>query len=150
MKKWIPDSAARGFGRRFTTLHYGFLAACSAALSATVISPATAQEVSISPGQRYQLALEAQAERNYTGMLTHLRQAANEGEAQAQATLAMTLLAGQTLYGDAIQIDRCEALYWARKAATDGNAFARGQLVFLSRARAAPSGLDVCAYAERG
>ncbi|MFS4517379.1 sel1 repeat family protein, partial [Delftia tsuruhatensis] len=49
--------------------------------------------------QRFQLALEAQTAGDYASMLALLRQAARDGEPQAQETLAWILLAGPTLYG---------------------------------------------------
>nr|WP_269759370.1 sel1 repeat family protein [Variovorax sp. E3] len=48
--------------------------------------------------QRFQMALEAQSDRDYRTMLDMLRQAANEGHAQAQEMLGMVLLTGPTLY----------------------------------------------------
>src|SRR5256885_3240429 len=73
-------------------------------------------------------------------MLALLRQAAGEGEPQAQETLAWILLAGPTLYGTAVKADRCEAVHWLRQAVAKGNQTAKSQLDFLNRLRNAPSG----------
>src|SRR5256885_6724086 len=71
-------------------------------------------------------------------MLALLRQAAGEGEPQAQETLAWILLAGPTLYGTAVKADRCEAVHWLRQAVAKGNQTAKSQLDFLNRLRNAP------------
>lgn len=95
-------------------------------------------------GQRYQLALEAQTARDYRTMLDELRQAAREGSAEAQEMLGMVLLAGPTLYGPAVQADRCEARAWVMKAASQGSDTAKSQLVFLNRLRQSPAGRSAC------
>lgn len=94
--------------------------------------------------QRFQMALEAQTERDYRAMLEALRQAADEGHAEAQEMLGMVLLAGPTLYGTAVQADRCEARQWMRRAAVQGSETARMQLTLLNRLRAAPGGRNLC------
>ena len=94
--------------------------------------------------QRYQLALEAQAGRDYRTMLVQLRQAATEGHPEAQEMLGMVLLTGQTLYGSAVKADRCEARNWMRRAAVQGSETAKVQLVFLNRLRSAPAGRIDC------
>lgn len=94
--------------------------------------------------QRYQLALEAQAGRDYRGMLEQLRQAAAEGHAEAQEMLGMVLLTGPTLYGSAVKADRCEARTWMLRAAGQGSETGRVQLAFLNRLRSAPSGKVAC------
>lgn len=113
--------------------------------------PALAGNATLTPGQRYQMALEAQSARDYGAMLSHLRQAATEGDAEAQEALAMVLLVGPTLYGRAVQVDRCEALHWMWQAAAAGSETARIQLTFLNRLRSAPEGKRVCdASAAKG
>jgi len=94
--------------------------------------------------QRFQLALEAQSDRDYATMLDMLRQAADEGHAQAQEMLGMVLLTGPTLYGAAVKADRCEARAWMHRAAAQGSASARAQLVFLNRLRGSPEGASAC------
>lgn len=94
--------------------------------------------------QRYQLALEAQAGRDYRGMLEQLRQAATEGHAEAQEMLGMVLLTGPTLYGPAVKADRCEARTWMLRAAGQGSETARVQLAFLNRLRGSPTGRNAC------
>lgn len=100
--------------------------------------------------QRYQLALEAQTARDYAPMLALLRQAARDGEAQAQETLAWVLLAGPTLYGTAVKANRCEAVHWLRQAAAKGSQTARSQLDFLNRLRNSPTGKVACASEWEG
>lgn len=94
--------------------------------------------------QRFQLALEAQAARDYRSMLEELRQAANEGHAEAQEMLGMVLMTGPTLYGTAVKADRCEAGTWMRRAAAQGSETAKVQLTFLNRLRTAPGGKVAC------
>ncbi|CAN7553529.1 hypothetical protein [Variovorax paradoxus] len=94
--------------------------------------------------QRFQLALEAQAARDYRAMLEQLRQAAAEDHAEAQEMLGMVLLAGPTLYGAAIRADRCEARQWMLRAASQGSETARVQLAFLNRLRQSPAGRNAC------
>ncbi|BEP36921.1 hypothetical protein GmRootV59_38930 [Variovorax sp. V59] len=94
--------------------------------------------------QRFQLALEAQAARDYRSMLEQLRQAAAEDHAEAQEMLGMVLLAGSTLYGPAIRADRCEAREWMLRAASQGSETARVQLAFLNRLRQSPAGRNAC------
>lgn len=94
--------------------------------------------------QRFQLALEAQAARDYRAMLEELRQAALEDNAEAQEMLGMVLLAGPTLYGTAVKADRCEARRWMLRAASQGSDTARVQLTFLNRLRHSPAGRNAC------
>jgi len=94
--------------------------------------------------QRFQLALEAQAARDYPSMLEQLRQAAAEDSAAAQEMLGMVLLAGSTLYGPAVETDRCEARRWMLRAASQGSDTARIQLTFLNRLRQSPAGRNAC------
>jgi TPR repeat protein len=94
--------------------------------------------------QRFQLALEAQAARDYRSMLEHLRQAAGEGHAEAQEMLGMVLMTGSTLYGTAVKADRCEAGMWMRRAAVQGSETAKVQLTFLNRLRSSPDGRRAC------
>lgn len=94
--------------------------------------------------QRFQLALEAQAARDYRAMLEQLRLSADEGHAEAQEMLGMVLLAGPTLYGPAVKANRCEARQWMLRAASQGSDTAKVQLTFLNRLRQSPAGLDAC------
>jgi hypothetical protein len=94
--------------------------------------------------QRFQLALEAQTARDYRTMLEQLRRAAGEGSAEAQEMLGMVLLTGPTLYGPAIQADRCEARGWMLQAASQGSDTAKTQLIFLNRLRQSPGGRSAC------
>lgn len=94
--------------------------------------------------QRFQLALEAQTARDYRTMLEQLRRAAGEGSAEAQEMLGMVLLTGPTLYGPAIQADRCEARGWMLRAASQGSDTAKTQLTFLNRLRQSPGGRSAC------
>ncbi|MDP9933283.1 sel1 repeat family protein [Variovorax paradoxus] len=94
--------------------------------------------------QRFQLALEAQAARDYRAMLEELRRAAAEDNAEAQEMLGMVLLAGPTLYGTAVKADRCEARRWMLRAASQGSDTAKVQLTFLNRLRHSPAGTKPC------
>ncbi|WP_255592270.1 sel1 repeat family protein [Bordetella sp. BOR01] len=98
----------------------------------------------LSPGQVYQLALEAQTDADYGRMLALLRQAGNADHLPAQEMLVQVLLAGPALYGRHIAADRCEAATWARRSAAQGSAVGRQQWLFLGRARQAPDGNDAC------
>jgi TPR repeat protein len=119
----------------------------SAALCGVAI-PSAAQpegrDVVLHAEQRFQLALEAQAARDYTAMLRELRQAAGEGHAEAQEMLGMVLLTGATLYGPRIRANRCEARNWMLRAASQGSETAKVQLVFLNRLRQSPAGRNAC------
>lgn len=127
----------------------GFVLA--AALSAVLAQAAPPpSDIAITPEQRFQLALEAQTAREYGPMLVLLRQAARDGEAVAQETLAWVLLAGPTLYGAAVKADRCEAIHWLRQAAAKGSETARSQQTFLNRLRNAPSGKAACESKVKG
>lgn len=84
------------------------------------------------PEQVYQMALEARTERDYPAMLALLREAGNAGDLRAQELLASTLLAGPALHGGAVAGDACEAAMWARRAAEQGSAVARHQLMMLN------------------
>jgi TPR repeat protein len=100
--------------------------------------------VDLHAAQRFQLALEAQTARDYRAMLELLRQAATQGDAEAQEMLGMVLLTGPVLYGMSVQADRCEARMWMRQAAMQGSETAKVQLTFLNRLRSSPSGRNAC------
>jgi len=117
-------------------------ALCLVAALSAARSPGT--DVVLHADQRFQLALEAQAARDYPTMLQELRQAALEDNAEAQEMLGMVLLAGPALYGAAIKADRCEARRWMLRAASQGSDTARVQLTFLNRLRQSPAGRNVC------
>ncbi|MGJ7609147.1 sel1 repeat family protein [Variovorax sp. LT1R20] len=94
--------------------------------------------------QRFQLALEAQTARDYRTMLDQLREAAMQGDAEAQEMLGMVLLTGPVLYGMSVRADRCEARQWMRQAAMQGSETAKVQLTFLNRLRNSPAGVKAC------
>jgi len=119
-----------------------FALLCAAASPAAAQPPA--REIVLHAEQRFQLALEAQAARDYAAMLGELRQAAAEGHAEAQEMLGMVLLTGPTLYGPGIRANRCEARSWMLRAASQGSETAKVQLVFLNRLRQSPAGRNAC------
>ena len=94
--------------------------------------------------QRFQLALEAQTARDYRTMLELLREAAAQGDAEAQEMLGMVLLTGPVLYGMSVRADRCEARQWMHQAAMQGSETAKVQLTFLNRLRNSPAGVKAC------
>ena len=116
-----------------------FAAATSGAKGAPEVMPEW-----MSHEQKFQLAMEAQTARDYRTMLTLLRQAATQGNVEAQEMLGMALLVGPTLYGAGVKADRCEAGLWLRKAVAQGSEVGKVQLDFLNRLRQSPSGRDVC------
>ncbi|BEP40890.1 MULTISPECIES: sel1 repeat family protein [Variovorax] len=113
----------------------------AAAISAARPSGA---DIDLQAEQRFQLALEAQAARDYRAMLQHLRDAATDGHAEAQEMLGMVLMTGPALYGTAVKADRCEAGEWMRRAAVQGSETAKVQLTFLNRLRSSPDGRRAC------
>jgi len=113
----------------------------AAAISAARPSGA---DIDLQAEQRFQLALEAQAARDYRAMLQHLRDAATDGHAEAQEMLGMVLMTGPALYGAAVKADRCEAGEWMRRAAVQGSETAKVQLTFLNRLRSSPDGRRAC------
>jgi TPR repeat protein len=130
-----------GLSLRWRVLLSGVLL-LAAALSAA--HPSSNAGVELQSEQRFQLALEAQAARDYRSMLEELRQAATEGHAEAQEMLGMVLMTGPALYGTAVKADRCEAGMWMRRAAVQGSETAKVQLTFLNRLRASPAGKNTC------
>jgi TPR repeat protein len=136
----LNHSQMTGLSLRFRVLLSGVLLLV-AALSAAHPSDAG---VDLQAEQHFQLALEAQAARDYRSMLEHLRQAAGEGHAEAQEMLGMVLMTGSTLYGTAVKADRCEAGMWMRRAAVQGSETAKVQLTFLNRLRSSPDGRRAC------
>ena len=121
-----------------------FLAGALCLLAALSAAQPPGPDVVLHADQRFQLALEAQTARDYRAMLEELRQAASQGNPEAQEMLGMVLLAGPTLYGSAIPADRCEARHWMLRAASRGSDTARVQLTFLNRLRHAPGGSNAC------
>jgi TPR repeat protein len=130
-----------GLSLRWRVLLSGVLL-LAAALSAA--HPSSNAGVELQSEQRFQLALEAQAARDYRSMLEELRQAATEGHAEAQEMLGMVLMTGPALYGTAVKADRCEAGMWMRRAAVQGSETAKVQLTFLNRLRTSPAGKNAC------
>ncbi len=104
---------------------------------------AYAQE-STSPGQQFQLALEAQTDDDYGAMLTLLRAAGAANHLPAQEMLAMVLLVGPSMYGNAVQANRCEAGRWIRQALKQGSVVARHQWAFLGRLGRGAQGSGQC------
>jgi TPR repeat protein len=120
------------------------LSAVLCVAAALAVAEPPGREATLYAEQRFQLALEAQAARDYPAMLAELRQAAVEGHPEAQEMLGMVLLAGPTLYGPAVKANRCEARRWMLRAASQGSDTARVQLTFLNRLRQSPAGLNAC------
>lgn len=116
----------------------------SVALAAQAAAGTVGVDIAITPEQRYQMALEAQAAREYRSMMSLLRQSAEAGNMQAQEMLGVALLVGPTLYGAAVKADRCEAGAWLRRAVAQGSEAGKYPLDFLNRLRQAPTGKDVC------
>ena len=132
---------------RMTGLSLRLRVALSAVLMlAAAISAArpSGADIDLQAEQRFQLALEAQAARDYRAMLQHLRDAATDGHAEAQEMLGMVLMTGPALYGSAVRADRCEAGEWMRRAAVQGSETAKVQLTFLNRLRSSPDGRRAC------
>jgi len=115
---------------------------CAMAFAATA---SAAPLVVPTPEQSFQLGLEAQSARDYRAMLNLLRDAAAQGNVEAQEMLGMVLLVGPALYGPTVKANRCEAGLWLRKAVAQGSEVGKVQLDFLNRLRQSPSGQDVCA-----
>lgn len=108
-------------------------------------SARASEHAHITPGQAYQLALEARTERDYSAMLSFLRQAADADDLAAQELLGSVLLIGPALYGTAMQADPCEAAYWIRRATAGGSHVAIHQGIVLNGLRDLPKGPDSCA-----
>lgn len=114
-------------------------------LSLQAVLPVNAAEqTSVTPGQAYQLALEARTLQDYPAMLSLLRMAGEAGNLRAQEMLGSVLLAGSTLYGDAIRADPCEAARWIWRAALQGSAVAKHQRIVLNGMRDLPAGRQSC------
>lgn len=72
-------------------------------------------------GEReYTAALEAAADYRYASALEHFRQAAEQGNVDAQRSAGLMLLYGSALYGQEIRANRGEALRWLGLAAKGG------------------------------
>ncbi|VFR28697.1 TETRATRICOPEPTIDE REPEAT FAMILY PROTEIN [plant metagenome] len=130
-----PTASSHRLDRSLAFLALG----CAAALSPAALAAEWA-----SPSQKYQMALEAQSVGEYTRMVALLREAGEADHVPAQEMLGMALLAGPTVYGEAVPTDRCEAGKWMRRAAAQGSELGKTQWAFLHRLRNAPSGEDVC------
>lgn len=136
MYRCITNAAVCFFGRRSWPIM-----AIAITLQA---SAAPAGEAIATPGQLYQLALEARTERNYSAMLEYLRRSAGAGDRSARELLASVLLMGPALYGKSVRADYCEAEYWMRLSATQGSAVSRHQLLLLNNMRDLPGGRKAC------
>ncbi|MCD0504362.1 sel1 repeat family protein [Bordetella petrii] len=119
------------------------LAAALACLPA-IAAAQPASPVPVTPGQAYQLALEARTTRDYPAMLSLLRQAGQAGDMAAQEMLGSVLLAGPALHGGAISADPCEAAQWVDRALAQGSAMARHQREVLNGLRDLPRGRENC------
>ena len=119
------------------------LASIAFLLSVSLSTHASPLIGNYAPEQHLQFALEEQSHRNYRSMLHHLRIAAQAGLVEAQETLGMALIAGQSVYGPAVRTDSCEALKWFIAAARSGSELGVQQVHFLNRARNAP-GFKAC------
>jgi TPR repeat protein len=108
------------------------------------VAAAPAGEAIATPGQLYQLALEARTERDYVAMLGYLRRSAAAGDRAARELLASVLLMGPALYGKSVRADYCEAAYWMHLSATQGSAVGRHQLLLLNSMRDLPGGRKTC------
>lgn len=103
------------------------------------VQPMPHSPLTMVPEQRYQLGLEAQTAGNYRVMLDEWRAAAGAGVVEAQEMLAMALLVGPALYGEAVERDLCESLRWMRSAAATGSRVGTWQVLFVNRLRQAPA-----------
>ena len=116
-----------------------------AGLGLSLPSPAQASSTNteVSAEQRFQLGLEAQTAGEYRVMLDEWRAAASGGVVPAQELLAMALLVGPELYGEAVSRDLCESAHWMRRAAVGGSRVGVWQVMFVNRLRQAP-GAAIC------
>jgi hypothetical protein len=121
-----------------------FLAGALCLAAALAAAGPSDRGLELHAAQRFQLALEAQTVRDYRTMLDQLREAATQGDAEAQEMLGMVLLTGPVLYGLSVRADRCEARQWMRQAAMQGSETAKVQLTFLNRLRNSPAGVMAC------
>lgn len=125
---------------RLTLRHeFGFMTIARVVCVSTVIvalfgfvNAANAQE-DISPEQYYRLATEAETERDYLSMILWLTQSAQGGYRPAQELLGIVHLTGQSLYGEAVPINHCEALRWFSRAAALGSPAGRTLSLLLLR-----------------
>ena len=111
-------------------------------------SAQAAQPGAATPEQAYQLALEARTLGDYPAMLSLLRQAGEGGSLAAQEMLGSVLLAGSTLYGEAVGANPCEAARWIRRAALQGSSVARHQRIVLNGLRDLPQERKSCVAAS--
>lgn len=86
---------------------------------------AGAAEIEPSAEMRHGLALEAQTEGNPTEMLYQLRLAAAEDHLRSQEMLGLILLAGPTLFGEAVAHNLCESRAWLERAEARGSVTGR-------------------------
>ncbi len=101
---------------------------------AMVTTAANARDdININPEQYYRLATEAETERDYLSMIRWLNQSAQGGYRPAQELLGMVYLTGQSLYGDTVLINHCEALRWFSRAAAQGSPAGRTLSLLLLR-----------------
>jgi hypothetical protein len=127
-------------GKRLTLRHkFGFMNIARIVWVSTVIvalfwfaKAANAQD-DINPEQYYRLAAEAETERDYLSMILWLNQSAQGGYRPAQELLGIVYLTGQSLYGDAVPINHCEALRWFSRAAAQGSPAGRTLSLLLLR-----------------
>jgi TPR repeat protein len=124
--------------------HHATLLALVTLATTLALGATPAQAHRTTPEQKFQLAMEAQTHKEFATMLRLLRQAATEGDREAQEMLGLALLIGPTLYGPAVKADRCEATMWLRRAAAQGSEVGKAQLDFVNRLREEPEGKRGC------
>ncbi len=98
----------------------------------------------VTPGQKYQMALEARTVRAYPEMFRLLRQAAEAGDVESQELLGSLLLAGPALLGPKVKADPCEAGKWINRAWDQGSIVAGHQKVVLNGMMGVPGRWASC------
>lgn len=124
--------------RRPSALQIAWRAAWAAAMIALALGglpghAAEETEVPPTPDQAYALALEAQTDKDYAGMLQWLRTSAAAGFVPAQELLGIALLGGPALFGNAVRREPCEAHAWFVRAADEGSEIGRMHRDLMNR-----------------
>lgn len=91
-----------------------------AAALATVILASLAHPALASGEAELAAAMDYAADHRYAIALAHFRLSAEQGNVQAQRSLGLMLLKGETLYGSEVASSRAEALKWLSLAASKG------------------------------
>jgi hypothetical protein len=137
--KWLGTWLNICTGRWMLRHKFGFMTIARAACVSTVMvvffgfATAAKAQGDVNPEQYYRLATEAETERDYLSMMLWLTQSAQGGYRPAQELLGIVNLTGQSLYGDAVPINHCEALRWFSRAAAQGSAAGRTLSLLLLR-----------------